>query len=249
LGAFPDNGPYSAIVQTRARQGADTGRTERVHFCAGVQWTHAPLAGCCAAGAFFAESPVKSKRSLVRLTGLGELHRVEGNRPSGRAAPGRFTITYLKWRMFSVLITQDALDLAAVTDVTQAVSGVAGVLHGTKMMLFTNTPALNKGTLLAALTPANYTGYAPQALTWSAPSRNENQYMSTRTGLMSWEPTDGVTPNTITGYGITDSAGAVLLAAEMLPAPVPLTDAFSFLGIVSEYTPASLNAGQCTVVT
>jgi hypothetical protein len=143
----------------------------------------------------------------------------------------------------------DGMDASAVTDTTQTSGGVAGVLNGAKIMLFVNNLSPNKQTLLAALTEASYTGYARQTATWSTPARNENNFMSTRSLLMSWQPTDGVTPNTIYGYAILNPAGTVLLAVELLPVPVGLVDAFSYLGIVSEYTPASSNPGQCTVVT
>jgi hypothetical protein len=158
-------------------------------------------------------------------------------------------ISYTFWRSILVLTSMDVFDASVVLDTTQVSGGAAGVLHGTKMILITNSPAITKQMLLGALTQATFSGYASQALTWSAATRNEVNNMSTRSSLVSWIPTDGVTPNVITGYAIVDSTGAVLLAVEMLPAPVSLVDAFSNLGIVSEYSPAAPSQGQCTVIT
>jgi len=160
----------------------------------------------------------------------------------------------LRWVLFLgvlclMLVTTELMDTDAVVVATQAAAGVAGPLNASKMILFTNSPGLNKNTVVADLTQPTYAGYAAAALTWSGAIRNAMNRISTRTGLVPWVMGDNLTPTTVNGYGITDSAGTHLLAAEYLPTPVGLVDTLSFLGIVSEWISDNASPGQCTVVT
>jgi hypothetical protein len=148
-----------------------------------------------------------------------------------------------------VLVTNETFDTDMIVSATQAGAGVAGPLNGTKMGLFTNQPALTKTMLLAALTQPTYTGYALQALTWSAAERNAAGSISTHSALMNWMMGDALTPTTVYGYFICNTAGSVLLAAEYFPAPQALADTLSYFGVVSEWSANNQNAGQCTVVT
>jgi len=148
-----------------------------------------------------------------------------------------------------MLVTTELLDTDSVVVATQAAAGVAGPLHGSKMVLFTNTPTLNKMTVLADLTQPTYAGYAEQTMTWSATRRNALNQICTQATLVSWTMSDDLTPTTVLGYGITDSAGTALLAAEMFPSPVALVDTLSALGVISEWVAANAAPGQCTVVT
>jgi hypothetical protein len=148
-----------------------------------------------------------------------------------------------------MLVTVQLFDTDIVVVATQAAAGVAGPLNASKMILFTNTPGLNKSSVLADLTQPTYTGYAAQALTWSVPIRNAMNRIATHTGLLSWVMGDALTPTTVNGYGITDTAGTHLLAAEYFPTPVGLVDTLSFLGVVSEWISDNASPGQCSVVT
>lgn len=160
----------------------------------------------------------------------------------------------LRWLIFLgvlalMLVSTQLLDTDIVTVATQAAAGVAGPLNASKMVLFINSPGLNKATVLADLTQPTYTGYAASALTWSTPIRNGQNRIATHTGLIPWVMGDDLLPTTVNGYGITDSAGTALLAAEYFPSPVGLVDTLSFLGVVSEWISDNASPGQCSVVT
>lgn len=147
------------------------------------------------------------------------------------------------------LVQTTAMLQAIITDVTQAAGGVAGVLNGTKMILFENDLTPDETTLLADLTrPTDANLTAAQALTWSAAHRGAGGILETETGLMSWIPVNGVNPTVIYGYAIVNTAVTVLLAAERLPAPAVMTDALSFLGLISRWSPNNDDPGTCTVV-
>lgn len=148
-----------------------------------------------------------------------------------------------------MLVTTRVFDQGVLTVATQAAAGVAGPLNGSKMLLFTNTPAINKFTTLAALTEATYTGYARQTLVWSAARLDPTARVATFTALINWQPTDAVTPNTITGYAIVDSTGLILYAMELFVTPVGLATALSYLGIVAEWSSDNANPGAATIVT
>lgn len=150
-----------------------------------------------------------------------------------------------------MLVTMRAFDLALIVDATQSSGGsaVAGVLNGMKMVLFTNQPSLNKDTVIGDLTPPTYTGYAAQTVTWSAARSDGNGKLATFTGLVNWQPTaDTVPGDTIYGYGLTDSAGTTLLAAEMLPAPQGLGLTTDYFGLIAEWTADNSNPGSATLV-
>lgn len=129
----------------------------------------------------------------------------------------------------------DGLVAAAVINHTVA-GNFDGPIYGSKMGLFTNSPTLSRLSVLADLTIATYTGYALQALTWSGAQRKPDGSIQNETGLMTFQPSDAVTPNTITGYFVQSLSGSHLLWASMFDSPVPLPDALSALGLIDFFS-------------
>lgn len=113
-----------------------------------------------------------------------------------------------------------------ILDALTAMKAVGGDLNGAKVGLYTNVHQPSKGTLLADLTQATYTGYALVAIaTWGAPFLDPIGNPTMVGNHIQFQPTDGAVPNTITGWFIVDSAGTDLLIACALPTPVVLADA------------------------
>lgn len=111
-----------------------------------------------------------------------------------------------------------------------------GPLNGTKVMLFKNNATITKTILLADLTPADYTGYAAQTTgTFGAPYVGTDGLEKVAAPGLQFQPDDGVTPNTIYGYGITNTAGTALIAAKKFDAPIVLTDENNAVVFQPEY--------------
>lgn len=100
-----------------------------------------------------------------------------------------------------------------------------------ELVLFDNDYTPNEDTELADLTLASFTGYAPAAITWSAPffdidgtpvsSGGEKLFTQTAAGSA-----------LIYGFGITNAAGTTLLAAgRFADAPYPMTGSGSVLPV------------------
>jgi Tfp pilus assembly major pilin PilA len=126
--------------------------------------------------------------------------------------------------MTPVLMDQ-AFDLLAMADL------IAGVLTGVKIHLYQNNTTYNPNvTTLLDLTEATYTGYAPVTLTWDAASVSDDGNVETHSNRVTWRPTDGVTPNDIYGYYITDTAGTALLGGGRFDgAPLPMHGALDVI--------------------
>jgi hypothetical protein len=113
-----------------------------------------------------------------------------------------------------------ALLAAALTNHTVA-GNFSGPLYGSFLGLYiAPTPVLTPANVLADITPANYTGYARQALAWNPPFINQAGLQDVQSGSLFFAPTDAVTPNTITGCFIASAVTAgILLASAPFPAP------------------------------
>lgn len=123
------------------------------------------------------------------------------------------------------------LVLSYLTD--NAVSSFSGILHGAKVMLFTNT-GLNPTifTTVSNLTEANFDGYAQIAITtWGSPLNltNGGQIVGS---TCTFSATDGTVVNQITGYAIVDSGGTNLLAIHVLDTPITIQRAGDGLAVV-----------------
>lgn len=119
--------------------------------------------------------------------------------------------------------------------VLAAMPATDGILDGAKLMLFQNDFTPDRNTLIADLTVATFGGYAPVTLaTWGAPFVPPGEQPRIQHASKQFTPNSGVTPNTIYGWGITNTGGTTLLIAVRLDAPVYLIDATTAI-IVEPY--------------
>lgn len=101
------------------------------------------------------------------------------------------------------------------------------------VVLFSNNAAPSEQSVLADFTPANFTGSAPIAVTVGAqpegfdPGTNDSLIdISPPVGGFRWITGDAMNlPEKIYGYILVDHAQTLLLAAQLLPAPILLTAA------------------------
>jgi hypothetical protein len=111
----------------------------------------------------------------------------------------------------------------------------AGPLSGCKLGLFLGNPTLNNNTVVADLTAGGilptYTGYATKTITFSGtPLRDSSGNIVIRGTIAApFQPTDGVTPNTVTGAYVEDTGGTHLFWAEKFDTPKAMLDALSFI--------------------
>jgi hypothetical protein len=132
-------------------------------------------------------------------------------------------------RVFSnYYATQELLNLIAGAPVA------TGLLNGAKLGLFQGAPTLS-GTMvpadfLASGVLPTYTGYAVKTVAWdAAPIRTPSGAFAVHGEVSApFAPTDAVTPNTITGAYMTDSAGTHVLWAEYFDTPLNFLDQYSF---------------------
>jgi hypothetical protein len=80
---------------------------------------------------------------------------------------------------------------------------------------------------------ADFTGYTSATLTFSAVGIDVNGVVSSLTNRCFFQATDAVSPNTIGGFWIEDSAGPPtnLIGFGVFPGPVAMTQALSFLAL------------------
>lgn len=86
---------------------------------------------------------------------------------------------------------------------------------------------------LAAITEANYDGYARQEIAWFPEFVNQAGQVTKKGQNMQFAPTDGTVSNTITGaFLATALSGGSLIAAAVAPVPIPLNGPPNALFIV-----------------
>jgi hypothetical protein len=135
-------------------------------------------------------------------------------------------------------LTTEYMDIHAVTDYVQAGAGVAGILNAAKIVLFVNSITLTKNTPLSALTQPTYTGYAPVSITWGSAVRDSAGDIVTLSQAVPVQMGSSSDPETkIKGYGLSDSAGANLLFAEVLPSELDLVDQLTYYELVIPFSP------------
>lgn len=103
------------------------------------------------------------------------------------------------------------------TDLAKAVPGAAaaGPLNGALVKLFTADIVPNRNTLLAALTPATFTGYAAStAVAWGVPITDEDGATTITAASKQFSCTDDVVTEDIWGWFLTDAAGTKLLCSQ-----------------------------------
>lgn len=146
-------------------------------------------------------------------------------------------------------VTTEYFDnLAALALKASVTSGdFAGPLTGSKVGLFVNNITPGKSSIVSELTEASFAGYAKRSLTFGLPKRDENGNIGMDSGLSTWQPTDGVLPQTAYGYFVTNSAGTQLLGGAKFENPQTLTDALSALEVVVNVNVSNPTGGQATV--
>jgi hypothetical protein len=123
----------------------------------------------------------------------------------------------------SVILTE-VLEKAGLTDLTQAVSGLAGILHGAKVSFYTSAVAAQPTTPLSAFTLSADTNLLAQAITWGSAYRRVNGGVALDGGTMLIQLALIANAGPVYGYVVTDTAGAVLLYSEAFPTPITLVD-------------------------
>lgn len=96
---------------------------------------------------------------------------------------------------------------------------IAGVMAGQKCKLFQNELVCTPNTLLTDFVEADFTGYAPTDITWGTVGTSGGLAIVT-SDLQSFAPTDSVSPNTIYGYYVTNTAGSTLCFSENFDPPL-----------------------------
>lgn len=148
-----------------------------------------------------------------------------------------------------MLTTQDFADMQ-MTNAAVAAAGVAGIYSGCMMHLYIQPVQITKSIDDTLLIEPTAPGYAPQVVTWTPALRDSRGLMAIISNLVKFNgPGDGSPGYTVVGYFLKSAPGNRLLAVEPLITPVPLIDAQSFLGIVSQITFGAPPAGTASIVT
>lgn len=115
--------------------------------------------------------------------------------------------------MTTPLYMTNDLKLAALADL------IAGALTGAEVALYQSDTPATPSTPLGDYTLADYDGYAPEAITWLAPSIGSDGEPEVVGIVGEFRPTGTATPNVIYGALVTDGAGTTLYAAARLENP------------------------------
>lgn len=122
---------------------------------------------------------------------------------------------------------------------------VSTLLNTSKLGLFMGAPTIGPGMVPGDFTGAGilptFTGYAVKAVTWSSEVLRlpSGLYILRGTITAPFAPSDGATPNTITGAYMTDSGGTHVLWAYTFATAKPMIDALSFISIAPQICPFS----------
>lgn len=120
-------------------------------------------------------------------------------------------------------------------------------LNGAKAHLCTAGPVLGGNMTPADFTEATYDGYAAASVTWGTPYTAGNG-LSYVDALISIPQTGSVTPQTVLGYFITDTAGTHVLFAEYFPVPVQMYGLGASCEFVLRFNAARTPGGGCTQI-
>lgn len=105
----------------------------------------------------------------------------------------------------------------------EAVTPSGQMLANAHVHLFQNNISPDKNTPLSSLVEADFVGYNDVAVgVWGNAYVDPFGVVSVQAPDIQFQPTNGSVGNTIYGWYLTDSAGAILLAAEKFDAPVNL---------------------------
>lgn len=127
------------------------------------------------------------------------------------------------------VVTKYLLNLMLLELAEQTGSGASlGPLFGCYVGLETApTPPPSADTKMSDVTEATYTGYARQLVVWYPPFIQAVGPYALEGHSMNFQPSDGVTPNVITGVFLADAltAGRYLCGMSLGSVAVPLPDA------------------------
>lgn len=137
------------------------------------------------------------------------------------------------------MITTEYMDKTAVTDYTQAASGVAGVLNGAKIIFGTNLLVPGKKSVVADITQSIDAGLAPAALTWGAAGRDALGDMVTLSASVPVKLTTSANACVLQCWGITDSAGTNLLICDNFETPLNLPDNLQLYNVQVPFAPGN----------
>lgn len=106
----------------------------------------------------------------------------------------------------------------------EAAIGVGGQLEDAKLKLFTNSPILNRSTVVGDLTEADFSGYTDiDPYNFTSVFIDTDSVVKAIGPSAAFELTATTVTNTVTGWYITNTAGTGLLLASYLPEPISLT--------------------------
>lgn len=111
------------------------------------------------------------------------------------------------------LVGNQAWALAATADV------IAGVLTANKVKLYQSNTIPTPATPIGDYTEATYSGYALEAITWSAPTLADDGSVEVLGVVGEFRPTSSAVQNSIYGLLLVDTTGAILYAAARFDAP------------------------------
>ena len=111
------------------------------------------------------------------------------------------------------LVGNQTWDLAVTAD------ALAGVLTANKVALYQNDIIPTPNRPLGDYTEATYSGYAKEAITWSAPTLADDGSVEVLGIVGEFRPTSSVVVNSIYGLMLVDTTGAILYAAARFDAP------------------------------
>jgi hypothetical protein len=115
-----------------------------------------------------------------------------------------------------------AMQLAALAQI----SATPGQLFNCTLVLFKTAITLTKNTVFADLTVADFVGYAPvTAIAFGTPYIDQLGNARMDAPSVDFQMTADTTPNTIYGWALLDSAGAVFRCGVQYQQPIPLTQA------------------------
>lgn len=130
----------------------------------------------------------------------------------------------------------------ATDNVAPVVVGSTGFLFGAEVCLTTAQFDLNQANTLAefAAVEADFTGYAPAAITWGVPSVADDGTVEVVATAIVFRPTDAVTPNVIYMLYITNAAGDALYYAGVFDnPPLPMNSALDQITVIVRFRPAT----------
>jgi len=129
-------------------------------------------------------------------------------------------------------------------DAATVTVGVGGPLNGALLELYQNDITPTPTTPIGDFTVADYDGYAAEALSWLAVSVNDAGQVEVQGIIGEFRPTGSTTPNTIYGWFLTESGGALIDSGRFEGAPISMADALNNILCTYIYRPQADSVNQ-----